>query len=246
MGIINNNSDIGVINLSIVGVVIIESIFMHYTLKAFQKKYFLLLLLCSISSFWAIVDYSELNKKVQCFNNKISDYLAGVCWILYTQSYLLFLSNYYKNLLQRWQIKLCYIMNFVNFLSQCTWNIFYLIDIRIDKKARDIIVLTSENTSATLTVVSEGFLSSCILLFILKFALKPIPKGIKSMMVKVIIIIVLMAILDVTVIYLEYSGRENQAYFTKPLLLSFKFLIEILILGHCKVTLMILSGIENW
>jgi hypothetical protein len=55
-----------------------------------------------------------------------------------------------------------------------------------------------------------------------------------------------MWLLDIIVIYLEYSGRQTYAYLTKPTVLIFKFYIELLILGYCKKQLFILSGIDNW
>jgi hypothetical protein len=67
------------------------------------------------------------------------------------------------------------------------------------------------------------------------------------MLIKVIFTMVAMWLLDIVIIYLEYGGgKQVYAYLTKPTVVSFKFFIELLILGNCKKHLFMISGMENW
>jgi hypothetical protein len=110
----------------------------------------------------------------------------------------------------------------------------------------NLLIEIGENTSATSTVLSETVISICIFYLIFKTSRKSLNPIVKQMLVKVLLTMVLMWLLDIIVIYLEYSGRQTYAYLTKPTVISFKFYIELLILGYCKKQLFILSGIDNW
>jgi hypothetical protein len=176
-----------------------------------------------------------------------AELITCIPWIIYTQSYLYFLNSYYKDFLQLWQIRLCYSINFINFLAQCVFTLFYCFDLGVNPKAIGKGFEILENISATSTVLSETILSFCILCLIFKISKTTISKEVKTMLIKVIATMTSMWLLDIVIIFLEYNGdRQVFSYVTKPMVISFKFFIELLILGNIKKYLFMLSGSEAW
>jgi hypothetical protein len=238
--------EVGIINISIIYTIILNSIAMYFTLKVFSKFYFFLLLLCSTCGSFTIL--GVLMSVVKFEIGKINaELITCIPWIIYTQSYLYFLNSYYKDLLQLWQIKLCYSINFINFLAQCAFTAFYCFDLGANPEVIGKGLEISENVSATSTILSETILSICILYLIFKISKIAVNIAVKIMLIKVIVTMISMWLLDIVIIFLEYSGdRQTFAYITKPMIISFKFFIELLILGNIKKYLFMLSGSESW
>jgi hypothetical protein len=237
--------EIGIVNIAIILTVITNSIFMYYTLKIYTLNYFLLLIFCSLGALITNISILVLlSNQKHSINPQLSECVA---WILYTQSYLFFLTSYYKDLLKSWQTRICHTINFVNFIAQIIFTVFYSFDLGFADSSISLIVETTENISATSTVLSETILTICIFYIMFKLRKTTSESEIKLMLVKVIMTMILMWSLDIIVIYLEYSGgMAVYAYFTKPTVICFKFYCELLILGNCKKYLFMISGIDSW
>jgi hypothetical protein len=235
-----------VINMSIMLIVFINSIAMYFTLKIFSKIYFFILLTCIIGAM--LTNFGILMSIMKLKVGKISaELMTNLPWILYTQSYLYFLTSYYRELLQNWQIKVCYLINLINLTAQVTFTAFYSFKPNVSAKMSAKILELAENVSATSTILSETLLTIWIFTLIFKISKLTINREVKIMLIKVILTIILMWLLDIIVIYLEYGGKQQMyAYLTKPTVISFKFFIELLILGNCKKHLFMISGINNW
>ncbi|KXN69160.1 hypothetical protein CONCODRAFT_8448 [Conidiobolus coronatus NRRL 28638] len=232
--------------MSIILMVFINSIAMYFTLKIFSKIYFFLLLSCTIGALFT--NLGILTTIIKLKVGKINvEFLSCLAWILYTQSYLYFLTSYYKDLLQKWQIRLCYLINSINLAAQATFTAFYSFKLKFSVKTSSMALEITENVSATSTILSETLLTIWIFTIIFKISKLTINREVKRMLVKVILTMVLMWLMDILVIYLEYSSKlQAYAYQTKPMFISFKFYIELLILGNCKKHLFMVSGMNNW
>jgi hypothetical protein len=170
-----------------------------------------------------------------------------VFWIIYTQSYLYFLTSYYKDLIRIWQIRICYFINFINFTAQVAFTAFYSFKLKLGAQKNAKALEITENISATSTIFSETLLTIWIFTLIFKTSKLTLNREVKIMLIKVIFTMVAMWLLDIVIIYLEYGGgKQVYAYLTKPTVVSFKFFIELLILGNCKKHLFMISGMENW
>jgi hypothetical protein len=237
--------EVALINIAIILTVITNSIFMYFTLKIYTLKYFLLLLFCSLGALINnIGDIITVFKIVVPIN---IEFLACISWLFYTQSYLFFLTSYYKDLLQSWQTRVCYTINLINFIAQLAFTLFYSFGLGFSASKISLILEITENISATSTVLSETILTVCIFSIIFKLRKTAGESKIKLMLIKVLLTMVLMWSLDIIVIYLEYSGdMVTYAYFTKPTVICFKFYLELLILGNCKKYLFMISGIDSW
>jgi hypothetical protein len=238
--------EVGIINITIIYTVITSSIAMYFTLKIFNNFYFFLLLLCSICSSFTIIGVLMSILKFEI--GKIdSQFLTCIPWIIYTQSYLYFLNSYYKDFLQLWQIRLCYLINFINLSAQVVCSTFYCFKLNVSPKTTAKAIEVSENITASSTVLSETIMTFCILSLILKVIKLSINGKVKTMVIKVLLTMIIMWSLDIIVIFLEYSGnRLDFSYITKPMIICFKFYIELLILGNIKKYLFMLSGTEAW
>jgi hypothetical protein len=138
-------------------------------------------------------------------------------------------------------------INFINFIAQILFAIFFSFELGVSESKINLIVETAENISATSTVLSETILTVCILSVIFKIRKTTRQPEVKLMLFKVLLTMVLMWSLDIVVIYLEYSGNTAMyAYSTKPTVICFKFYCELLILGNCKKHLFMISGVDNW
>jgi hypothetical protein len=237
--------EVGMVNNAIILTVIINSIFIYFTLKIYTLNYFLLLLFCSLGAISNnIAILTVMFKQSVPINPQL---LACISWIFYTQSYLFFLTIYYKDFLQPWQTRICYLINFINLTSQVLFMIFFSFDLGLEVNKNNFIVEITENASATSTVLSETILTICIFSVIFKIRKTTRESNIKLMLIKVLLTMVLMWSLDIIVIYLEYSGNTVEyAYTTKPTVICFKFYLELLILGNCKKHLFMISGIDSW
>ncbi|KXN69161.1 hypothetical protein CONCODRAFT_8449 [Conidiobolus coronatus NRRL 28638] len=235
-----------VINMSIILIVFINSIAMYFTLKIFSKIYLFLLLACTLGAM--LTNFGILMTIMKLKLGKISaELMTNLPWILYTQSYLYFLTSYYRDLLQKWQIRLCYLINSINLAAQATFTAFYSFKPNFSAETNNLALEISENVSATSTILSETLLTIWIFTLIYKISKLTINREVKRMLVKVILTMVLMWLMDIVVIYLEYGGKQQVfAYLTKPMFICFKFYIELLILGNCKKHLFMVSGMNNW
>jgi hypothetical protein len=233
------------INMAIILTVITNSIFMYFTLRIYTFNYFLLLVFCSLGALTTNIVVLILALKLNVPIN--IGLLGGISWIFYTQSYLLFLTSYYKDLLQPWQTRICYTINLINFIAQLLFTIFFSFELGFTASEIGLIVEVTENISATSTVLSETILTICIFSVIFKIRKTTRQPEVKLMLFKVIMTMVLMWLLDIIVIYLEYSGNTAMyAYSTKPTVICFKFYCELLILGNCKKHFFMISGVDNW
>jgi hypothetical protein len=131
--------------------------------------------------------------------------------------------------------------------AQAVFTAFYSFKLKFSRKTNSMALEVSENISATSTILSETLLTIWIFTLIFKISKLTVDRGVKKMLLKVILTMALMWLMDAVVIYLEYGGRQQAfAYLTKPMFLCFKFFIELLILGNCKKHLFMVSGMNNW
>jgi hypothetical protein len=97
--------EVALLNTAIILIVITNSIFMYFTLKIYTLNYFLLLVFCSLGALTTNIIVLIFELKLKAPINIV--FLGSVSWIFYTQSYLLFLTSYYKDLLHSWQTGIC-------------------------------------------------------------------------------------------------------------------------------------------
>jgi hypothetical protein len=237
--------EVGVINMAGICIIFIDAIAMYFTLQIYTAPYLILLLICCLGAILTVagvvmvyysIDLPYLNEEV----------MTCVAWILYVNTYLIFLSIYYKDLLKSWQIRICYTANFINLTCQCIWSTPYCFNIGVTDDQYDKILEYSGNIQVTSVVFSETFLTLCIFNLIVKVTKSTYDTQVRRMLIKVSCTMITMWLLDIVVLYLDYSGLNFFSYITKPLVISFKFFIELLILGYCKKQLYILSGMDNW
>jgi hypothetical protein len=239
--------EVGIINIAITIVVIIEAIAMFFTLKVYSLKYLILLIICSMASLITIlgVIFTLIPITVPYINIKL---LACITWVIYTNSYLFFLIRYYKDLLQTWQLRICYFINLINCIDQVIFSLFYSFNLGVDASTTGLVLEISGNINATSTIVSETVITFCIFALIFKLSKNTMDISMKLLLFKVLLTMVFMWLFDIIVLILDYGGNGTQifSFITKPMLLSFKFFIELLILGHVKKHLFMLSGLNNW
>jgi hypothetical protein len=237
--------DLGLINLSILTIILIEAMILRLIFRIFTSKYFFLLLFNSVFSILTVIELLCIFDYIK-IKHIYHHLFAAITWIFYTQSYLFFLTSYYQDLLQNWQFKTCYTINFVNFIAQIWFSVLKCFDLKLSPRSLQLQTEISSNISATLTILSETFLTFYIFKLILKISKTTMNAQVKIMLIKVLITMTLMWSLDFIIIFLEYSGRETKSYISKPMILNFKFFIELLILGYCKKQLVIYSGMDRW
>jgi hypothetical protein len=237
--------EVGIINIAIILTVIINSIFMYFTLKIYTLYYLLLLLFCSIGAMITSIGILIVIFKLDVPINP--GILTFIFWIFYTQSYLYFLTSYYKEFLKSWQTKTCYTINFINFINQIIFTIIFNFELGLKASKVSLISRITETISATSTVLSDTIITIYIFSVIFKLRRASEESKTKLMLIKVLLTMVLMLSLDVIIIYLEYRGDSFEyAYTTKPAIICIKFYIELLFLGICKKHLFIISSYDNW
>lgn len=228
------NQSIGLINISILFALLYEGCTLQYILRLCKLKYFSMFIFCIFTSLICTFVYSGVSDLI--VKEPLLLLFANISWILYTQTYLYFLIKIYEDILIPKHVYVCKILNFINLSSQISNTVFYF-KAYPDQTINNLLLLIGENISATFTILSETLMIIFICNLILQDIKTSNDRSIILMYLKTLIALILMYCLDVVVIFLEYSGRELIAYFTKPLIISFKFLIELFVLSICKYRL---------
>ncbi|KXN65306.1 hypothetical protein CONCODRAFT_13153 [Conidiobolus coronatus NRRL 28638] len=156
-----------------------------YLANLFRPLFDLLLICClgavltvaGVVMVYYSIDLPYLNEEV----------MTCVVWILYVNTYLIFLSVYYKDLLKSWQIRICYTANFINLTCQCIWSTPYCFNIGVTEEQYDKILEYSGNIQVTSVVFSETFLTLCIFSLIVKVTKSTYDIQVRRMLTKIMV-----------------------------------------------------------